>query len=128
MIHYALENARRMGSELIDLCSLQCLQAIRIAVNDELKHLEKAIPECIDCLAPQGRLAVITFHSLEDRIVKRAFLKAAGKGETDLLSMPDSPATVLGKILTKKPVTPSEAEQSRNPRSRSGKLRVFERI
>lgn len=97
-------------------------------MNDELKHLSKAIPECIDCLAPQGRLAVITFHSLEDRIVKRAFLAAAGKGEAQDPFMPQTEALKLGTVLTKKPVVPSEAEQSLNPRSRSGKLRVFEKL
>lgn len=98
-------------------------------MNDELKHLEKAVPESIQCLAPRGRLAVITFHSLEDRIVKQAFLRASGKptGESspygELEALP-----VLGKILTKKPVIPSDAEQNENHRSRSAKLRVFERI
>ena len=103
------------------------MQAIRIAVNDELRHLTKAIPECIDCLKPHGRLAVITFHSLEDRIVKRAFLTAAGRGETQNMYLPPVEVAKLGTILTKKPVVPSEAEQDRNPRSRSAKLRVFEK-
>ena len=104
-----------------------CLQAVRIAVNDELSHLARAIPECIDCLAPKGRLAVITFHSLEDRIVKRAFLKASGREQTESNYMPQLDVPILGKIVTKKPVVPSESEQSLNPRSRSAKLRVFER-
>ena len=103
------------------------VQGIRIAVNDELNHLSRAIPECIDCLAPGGRLAVITFHSLEDRIVKRSYLTAAGKGESDNMYLPQSEVPVLGKIITKKPVVPSEEEQTANPRSRSAKLRVFER-
>lgn len=104
-------------------------QALRIAVNDELKHLEKALPESIQCLAPRGRLTVITFHSLEDRIVKQAFLKASGKqtGEISLYEEPE-PLPILGKILTRKPVIPSETEQNENPRCRSAKLRVFERV
>lgn len=96
-------------------------------MNDELSHLEKAVPECIDCLASRGRLAIISFHSLEDRIVKQAFLKASGKELSYVVSdlQPDIP--VLGRILTRKPVVPSAAEEFENPRSRSAKLRVFER-
>ena len=103
------------------------MQAIRIAVNDELNHLSRAIPECIDCLSPGGRLAVITFHSLEDRIVKRGFLTAAGKEASASSNLLQFEAPVFGKILTKKPFVPSEDEQTANPRSRSAKLRVFER-
>ena len=103
------------------------MQAIRIAVNDELNHLSRAIPECIDCLSPGGRLAVVTFHSLEDRIVKRGFLTAAGKEASGNSSLPQIEIPVLGKVLTKKPVLPSEDEQASNPRSRSAKLRIFER-
>ena len=104
------------------------MQAVRIAVNDELGHLTRAVPECIECLNPKGRLAVISFHSLEDRIVKRAFLKASGREQVDSPYMPPAHAPVLGKILTKKPVVPSDSEQLTNPRSRSAKLRVFEKI
>lgn len=104
------------------------VQALRIAVNEELKHLEKAIPESIQCLAPGGRLAVITFHSLEDRIVKQALLAASGKStaESSPYGVPEK-LPVLGKLLTRKPVIPTEDEQNRNSRSRSAKLRVFER-
>ena len=85
-------------------------QALRIAVNDELASLEAALPQAVELLAPAGRLAVISFHSLEDRIVKN-FMKE----NTNLT------------ILTDKPVTPTEAEVSANPRARSGKLRVAEK-
>lgn len=85
-------------------------QALRIAVNDELKSLEIALRRLPDCLRPGGRLAIISFHSLEDRRVKEAFR--------------DDPR--LG-TLTKKPLIPSDAEMDRNPRSRSAKLRVAER-
>ena len=85
-------------------------QALRIAVNEELKSLEIALRRMPDCLRPGGRIAIISFHSLEDRRVKEAFR--------------DDPRL---KVLTKKPLTASDAEQIRNPRSRSAKLRVAER-
>lgn len=88
-------------------------QALRIATNDELNSLIEALPKAIRLLAPGGRLAIISFHSLEDRIVKRAFLEYAGKG--------------WGTIVTKKPIVPTEEEIARNSRSRSSKLRVFEK-
>lgn len=104
-------------------------QAIRIAVNRELEVLEKTLGEIIDFLNPGGRLAVITFHSLEDRIVKQIFKdKAQG-----CICPGDFPKCVCGRtpqirILTRKPVTPSEDELERNPRARSAKLRVAEKL
>lgn len=89
-------------------------QALRIAVNDELNSIIEALPKAITILESGGRLAVISFHSLEDRIVKRTFLEFAEKG--------------LGTIVTKKPIIPTEEEISINNRSRSSKLRVFEKI
>ena len=109
-------------------------QALRIAVNGELQSIAAAIPAAVSCLAPGGRLAVITFHSLEDRIVKWAFRQAAGMAPTDE-PLPSycapfdgmaSEATV--KILTRRPVVPGDAEQEENSRSRSAKLRVVERL
>lgn len=104
-------------------------QALRIAVNDELGMLERALPQALDLLAPGGRLAVITFHSLEDRIVKD-FLRREAQG---CICPPGLPvctchhqATLV--ILTRKPITPSAEEVSANPRARSAKLRVAERI
>lgn len=82
-------------------------QALRIAVNQELLHLEQAMKSLVDCLKPGGRLVVITFHSLEDRIVKHAFREHPNL-----------------EPLTKKPILPSELETDRNPRARSAKLRV----
>lgn len=88
------------------------VQALRIAVNQELQMLEKVIPAAIDCLAPQGRLAVISFHSLEDRIVKRAFLKAAGKGPAPgdvygpYLQLAQEQFPALVKLVNKKPIIP----------------------
>lgn len=88
-------------------------QALRIAVNEELQSLEAALPQATDILAPGGRLAVISFHSLEDRIIKNFFKDQENKGSL--------------KILTPKPVEPTEEEVNSNPRSRSGKLRVAEK-
>ncbi len=86
-------------------------QALRIAVNHELEHLKTAIDRLPDCLAPGGRLLVISFHSLEDRIVKHAMRECAQL-----------------QVLTKKPILPSDSESYENPRSRSAKLRVAERV
>ena len=104
-------------------------QAIRIAVNDELGAVERVMEAAIPRLNPGGRLAVITFHSLEDRIVKNAMQEAA-KGCT---CPPNFPVCVCGnkpkvKILTRKPIVSGEEELERNPRARSAKLRVCEKI
>ena len=104
-------------------------QAIRIAVNDELSAVEKVMGDAIRLLKPGGRLAVITFHSLEDRIVKNAMAEAA-KGCT---CPPSFPVCVCGKkplvkIISRKPITASEEELEQNPRSRSAKLRVCEKL
>lgn len=122
-------------------------QALRIAVNDELKTLEDSLYSCFDCLAPGGRLAVISFHSLEDRIVKQTFLNII-KGREDVEER-ESLNSVLrntsdeikekeawikqviygsnGTILTKRPITPSGEEEKLNRRSRSAKLRVIQK-
>ena len=104
-------------------------QAIRIEVNNEIKPLYKTIKDCIDCLKPQGRLCVITFHSLEDRAVKNAYIEAKGK----CTCPSDLPYCVcgaksLGKIINKKPIIATKEEQEENSRSKSAKLRIFERI
>ncbi len=104
-------------------------QAIRIAVNDELGAVEKIMTEAAGLLNPGGRLAVITFHSLEDRIVKQGMSQWA-KGCT---CPPKIPVCVCGKkplvqIISRKPITASEQELAENPRSRSAKLRVCEKI
>lgn len=109
-------------------------QAIRIAVNGELQSIAQALPDAIDCLAPGGRLAVITFHSLEDRIVKWAFRRAAGMAPSDeqlpsyCLPFEEAQPEPSIKILTRRPIAPSEAEQQANVRSRSAKLRVVEKL
>jgi 16S rRNA (cytosine1402-N4)-methyltransferase len=107
----------------------QVFQAFRIAVNDELRRLSDALPRLIDALAPGGRLAVITFHSLEDRIVKLAFRAAAFEAEPQP-GFGDAAAGQAAQVrlVTKKPIEPSEAEVAANPRSRSARLRVVEKI
>jgi 16S rRNA (cytosine1402-N4)-methyltransferase len=104
-------------------------QALRIAVNDELGILDKFITDSVDLLKPKGTFCVITFHSLEDRIVKQAFQKLAGK----CFCPPRIPRCVCGaekrvEIPTRKPVIPTEAEMDANPRSRSAKLRVCRKL
>lgn len=104
-------------------------QAIRIAVNDELGVLDRVLDQALRCLKPGGRIAVITFHSLEDRIVKNRMKSWLGR----CTCPPELPicrcnAMTLAKVLTKKPILPSEEEVGYNPRSRSAKLRVAEKI
>jgi 16S rRNA (cytosine1402-N4)-methyltransferase len=99
-------------------------QGIRIAVNEELGVLEQVLPDAVACLKPGGRLAVISYHSLEDRLVKTTFNELAGKRENSDLPHPGPEPPVVLEILTKKPITPSDDELRQNPRSRSAKLRV----
>jgi 16S rRNA (cytosine1402-N4)-methyltransferase len=101
--------------------------ALRMLVNDELGQVERAIPLAINALKSGGRLAVITFHSVEDRIVKRLFLKLAGRCICDD-KICSCPRQEIVKILTTKPVIPSENELESNPRARSAKLRVIEKV
>ncbi|ETB63687.1 TPA: 16S rRNA (cytosine(1402)-N(4))-methyltransferase RsmH [Candidatus Nomurabacteria bacterium] len=89
-------------------------QALRIAVNSELTNLEQVIEKGFKSLKNKGRMSIITFHSLEDRIVKRAFINLKDKG--------------VANIINKKPISPSEIELKENPRSRSAKLRIIEKI
>ena len=103
-------------------------QAIRIELNRELDVLRDSLDDMIDLLKPGGRLCIITFHSLEDRIVKSAFRK----NENPCTCPPDFPVCVCGKVskgkvITKKPILPSKEEQEYNSRSKSAKLRIFER-
>lgn len=104
-------------------------QALRIAVNREMEVLESFLSEAIESLKTEGRLAVITFHSLEDRIVKQAFLKMSGRCQCP----PKIPRCVCGakkvvEVLTRKPIVPTDDETAANPRSRSAKLRAVKKI
>ena len=108
--------------------SRQTYQALRIACNEELDVLENSLDEMADFLNPGGRLCIITFHSLEDRIVKNAFKRF----ENPCTCPPGFPQCVCGKVskgkvITKKPIAPTDEEIEMNPRSRSAKLRVFEK-
>ena len=103
-------------------------QAIRIEVNNEIKPLYETVLNCIKLLKPGGRLCIITFHSLEDRAVKNAFIEAHGK----CTCPPDFPYCICGsksygKIITKKPIIPTDKEQNENSRSKCAKLRIFEK-
>ena len=103
-------------------------QAIRIEVNNEIEPLKETIKDCIECLKPEGRLCVITFHSLEDRAVKQAYIEAQGQ----CTCPKDLPYCVCGyvsegKIINKKPIIASKEEQEENSRSKSAKLRIFEK-
>ena len=97
-------------------CATRTFQALRIAVNQELDYLETSLRDAAEALAPGARLCVISFHSLEDRIVKQTFKALSSQSAGEL------------EILTKRPQIPSEEERNRNPRSRSAKLRVMQRI
>jgi 16S rRNA (cytosine1402-N4)-methyltransferase len=118
---------RRRGEHIHP--ATRIFQALRIAVNDELGVLERALPNAIALLAAGGHLAVISFHSLEDRIVKEAFRLAS----TDCICPPQTPVCVCGhrasvRLLTKKPIAADDAEIASNPRSRSAKLRIVEKL
>ncbi len=108
--------------------SKRTFQAIRIECNRELEVLKDSLDEFIDLLNPGGRLCIITFHSLEDRIVKSAFKKR----ENPCTCPPDFPVCICGKVsagkvITRKPILPSEEELAENKRSKSAKLRIFEK-
>ena len=118
-------SARRSGPHP----AKRTFQAIRIEVNDELGQLERAVSEFLDCLSKDGRLCIITFHSLEDRIVKEIFNKRANP----CTCPKEFPVCVCGKVadvkkVTGKPIIPSDEELLVNPRARSAKLRVAKRI
>lgn len=98
---------------IMRLANRKVFQALRIAVNDELNALRDSLPKAVELLEERARLLVISFHSLEDRIVKNNFI--------------DFEKRSLGKIITEKPITPGRDELERNKRSRSAKLRVFEK-
>jgi 16S rRNA (cytosine1402-N4)-methyltransferase len=104
-------------------------QALRIAVNRELESVEKVLPQCVEVLAPGGRLAVISFHSLEDRLVKQYFRRES----QDCICPPRQPVCTCGHkasltLVNRRAVMPEEAEVAENPRARSSRLRVIEKL
>ncbi|HVG10311.1 MAG TPA: 16S rRNA (cytosine(1402)-N(4))-methyltransferase RsmH [Thermoanaerobaculia bacterium] len=114
------------GGSRVDPATL-VFQALRIAVNDELAGLEGFIQQAIDLLEDDGRMVIISYHSLEDRIVKNA-LRDRARGEIDQVTGRPHAETQLIEALTRKPIRPSEEEVARNPRSRSARLRAARRI
>jgi 16S rRNA (cytosine1402-N4)-methyltransferase len=118
-----------VGSRFLIKSLARVFQAIRIEVNRELENLTKALQQSLDYLLPGGRIVVISYHSLEDRIVKE-FLREGSRTFTPSLNKfePDIPRKATLAVLTKKPVTASGAEVTRNPQSRSAKLRAAERL
>jgi 16S rRNA (cytosine1402-N4)-methyltransferase len=104
-------------------------QALRIEVNDELGALKEMLQQVPPLLKPTGRVAIITFHSLEDRIVKNFFRKGHfEEEEVDVDPFGLQTTTPPLKAITKKPIVPTEAEMTRNPRARSARLRVAEKV
>jgi 16S rRNA (cytosine1402-N4)-methyltransferase len=103
-------------------------QALRIAVNGELQAIELVLPVAVGLLKPGGRLAVISFHSLEDRIVKD-FFRLQARGPADDLSLPTLPPFVPALMeITRKPIVAQSEEVAHNPRARSAKLRIAEKL
>ena len=117
---------REYGEERIDPAT-RVFQALRIEVNQELAGLERCIEETVRLLEADGRLVVISYHSLEDRIVKNT-LRDLARGEVDPVTGRSRSETQLIEVLTRKPVRPTESELDLNPRARSGKLRAARRL
>ncbi len=120
-----LPPGRQRGSHLHP--ATRAFQGIRIAVNRELEVIEAMLPTAFAALAEGGRLAIISFHSLEDRLIKRFFRKLSGRPETRFDRLPQDMRSIHGRELTRRPVVPGEEEVARNPRARSAKLRVFQK-
>jgi 16S rRNA (cytosine1402-N4)-methyltransferase len=120
---------RTVGTRFLTKTLARVFQAIRIEVNNELESLSIALRASIDSLLPGGRLAVISYHSLEDRIVKDTFREVSANSiPSGNKIQPDIPIQPLMRVLTKKPIIASEQEVENNPRARSAKLRVAEKI
>ena len=103
----------------------RAFQAIRIKINDELGEIERALPKAFEKLKPGGVIAAISFHSLEDRIVKKFFKRMAGRPEDRRDTSFVQDRIRLGELITRKPILPTEKETKENPRSRSAKLRAL---
>ena len=120
---------RTVGRQFLNKTLARVFQAIRIEVNNEMENLRQALCDCVDVLNPCGRIVVISYHSLEDRLVKYAFRAASAESiPSGNKIIPDTPLRPVLKILTRKPITASEEEMAVNPRSRSAKLRAAEKV
>jgi 16S rRNA (cytosine1402-N4)-methyltransferase len=120
---------RTVGGRFLNKTLARVFQAVRIEVNNELENLRQALCDCVDVLNPGGRLVVISYHSLEDRLVKYAFRAASAQSiPSGNKIIPDTPLQPVLTMLTRKPVTASEEEKAVNPRSRSAKLRAAEKV
>ena len=120
---------RTVGRQFLNKTLARIFQAIRIEVNNEIENLRQALYDCIDVLIPGGRLVVISYHSLEDRLVKYAFRAASAQSiPSGHKIIPDVQLEPILKILTRKPVTASKEEMAMNSRSRSAKLRAAEKV
>ena len=120
---------RTVGGQYLNKTLARVFQAIRIEVNNEIENLRQVLYDCVDTLNPGGRLVVISYHSLEDRLVKYAFRAASAQTiPSGNKIIPDTLLQPVLKILTRKPVMASEEEMANNPRSRSAKLRAAEKV
>jgi 16S rRNA (cytosine1402-N4)-methyltransferase len=118
-----------VGARFLSKSLARVFQALRIAVNDELRSLEQTLTDAVDLLQPRGRVVVISYHSLEDRVVKDFFRsESAARIPSGHKYLPDIRTIPRLRVVTKKPIQPSVEEVARNPRARSAKLRVAERI
>ncbi len=121
--------ASAVGDRFLTKSLARVFQALRIVVNDELESLKEALAAAVELLEPGGRIVVLSYHSLEDRIVKEFFrAEAAERVPSGHKYLPDARRVPRLKILTKKPLRPTAREQAGNPRARSAKLRVAERV
>ncbi len=136
-IHHPIESTGQLaaiieqtvGDRFLNKTLARVFQAIRIEVNDEIENLRHAICNCIDVLNPGGRIVIISYHSLEDRLVKEAFRAASAHMVSSGHKMiPNMPVQPVLNVLTRKPVTALEKEKAVNSRSRSAKLRAAEKI
>ena len=141
MVHYRIQHPiestgqlaaiieRTVGGQFLNKTLARVFQAVRIEVNNEMENLRHAIRDCIDVLNPGGRIVVLSYHSLEDRLIKEAFRAASAHSiPSGHKIVPDTPVQPVLNVLTRKPVTASEEEMAANPRSRSAKLRAAEKV